>query len=102
MSNACANGLTGNRTVNAVDTIKKALDSKAPVTAAIGGALQDAVSCGCQPGKCIWCNPIGHVRNMSLSYDIGGAGGAIGNVTNPRDLNALLVAASKLLTGRRP
>ncbi|KAI8470876.1 MAG: hypothetical protein J3K34DRAFT_248977 [Monoraphidium minutum] len=94
VSNACANGAKGPPTVNSQDVVKKALDSNAPLTAAIGGALQDAVSCGCQPGACIWCAPKSKAKNGTLSYDFGKPG-AKGNITSPRSIQDI----TKMLTG---
>jgi hypothetical protein len=94
ISNACANGVKGPPVVDAHDVVKKALDSNAPLTAAIGGALQDAVSCGCQPGVCIWCAPEKTERNGTLVYDFGKPG-ARGNITSPKALQDI----TKMLTG---
>lgn len=93
ISNACANGVSGPPTVNAEDVVKKQLASNDPITAAIGAALQDAVSCGCQPGACIWCAPDSSTRNATLVYDMGS--GVKGNVTMPKNMQDLL----KMLAG---
>lgn len=74
--------------------MKKALSSNKPLTAAIGGAIQDAVSCGCQPGACIWCAPTSNVKNGSLTYDFGKPG-AKGTVAGPKSLQDI----TKMLTG---
>lgn len=100
ISNACANGVTGQRFVNARDVVKKSLSSNKPVTAAIGLALQDAVSCGCQPGACIWCAPSKRDRNATLTYDLGGGirGISNGTVAVPKNMQQLLSTAAKLIS----
>ena len=101
ISNACASGLVpGRQSVDARDVVKKQLDSNKPITAAIGLALQDAVSCGCQPGACIWCSPTKRDRNSTLTYDFGGGvkGISNGTVTVPKNLQQLLSTAAKLVS----
>lgn len=101
ISNACADGMApGKQFVDARDVVKKELDANKPVTAAIGLALQDAVSCGCQPGMCIWCSPTKRDRDATLSYDLGGgvAGVSNGTVAVPKNLQQLLGTAAKLIT----
>lgn len=94
VSNACANGAKGPPTVNSQDVVKKALSSNKPLTAAIGGAIQDAVSCGCQPGACIWCAPEKKQKNGTLVYDFGKPG-ANGTISSPKSLQDI----TKMLTG---
>jgi hypothetical protein len=98
ISNACANGASGPPVVNAVDIVKKQLEANEPVTAAIGMALQDAVSCGCQPGTCIWCVPDKAAsRNATLVYDMGQGPSSSGLVNVPKNVQQLLSGLSGLV-----
>jgi len=98
ISNACANGVKGPPTVNAADIIKKQLESNEPVTAAIGMAMQDAVSCGCQPGTCIWCAPKATAeRNATLVYDMGKGPSSAGMVSVPKNLQQMLSGLSSMM-----
>lgn len=101
ISNACATGLAPGQThVDAKDVVKRQLDSNKPVTAAIGMALQDAASCGCQPGVCIWCKPGKREREATLTYDMGGGvkGVSNGTVAAPKNMQQLLASAARLIS----
>ena len=86
--------------VNARDLVKKQLTSNKPLTAALGLALQDAVSCGCNAGTCIWCAPGKRDRNSTLTYDMGGGARGVSNgtVPLPKTVEQLMSMAAKLMS----
>lgn len=94
VASKCANaqGSSTPVTVNAVDEIKQILTKNEPVVAAIGEALQDAVSCGCKPGQCFWCvandSNKTAVTNSVSAFDLGN--NVTGQFKTPLNWNQLV------------